>query len=195
MTTANPSQQSVLNRSSKDKFLLVLNLPPILKKLSKQDKNISIDPLQVSVHGSVVPTISVPPQSLGFGGQTYNVTSYARPNYTPLKVNFILDNEFSNYYVLWKWLSVLNDPKESEYAGTPPNYSSYKDIIESGLPEYQTNISLLALNEYNETTVEFIYYNAFITSLGSIDYSYRTTDLIESSAEFQFSQLDIKKLL
>jgi hypothetical protein len=195
MTTANPTQQSVLNRSSKDKFLLVLNLPPILKKRSITDRNISIDPLQVSVHGSVVPTISVPPQSLGFGGQTYNVTSYTRPNYAPLKVNFIVDNSFNNYYVLWKWLSILNDPKESEYAGTPPNLTTYKDNIAAGLPEYQSNISLLALNEYNESVLEFVYYNAFITSLGSIDYSYRTSDLIESSAEFQFSQLDIKKLL
>jgi hypothetical protein len=195
MATANPTQQSILNRSSKDKFLLVLNLPPVLKKRSIEDKNISIDPLQVSVHGSVVPTISVPPQALGFGGQTYNVTSYARPNYAPLKVNFIVDNSFNNYYVLWKWLSILNDPRESEYSGTPPNLTTYKDNIEAGLPEYQTNISLLALNEYNESILEFTYYNAFITTLGGIDYSYRTSDLIESSAEFQFSQLDIKKLL
>ena len=33
--TPQPTQQSVLNRASKDKFVLVLNLPSILKEKSK----------------------------------------------------------------------------------------------------------------------------------------------------------------
>lgn len=194
-TCENPTQQSILNRSSKDKFLLVLNLPQILKKQSLTDSTIGLDPLQMSVHGTIVPAINVPSVEVRFGGQSHNVSSYSRPNYPPLTVNFIVDNGFRNYWVLWKWMSILNSPTGSMYAGTAPEFETYKDRINSGLnTEYQSTFSIFSLNEYNQKSVEFVYNNAFITSLGAINYSYRDEGIIESTAEFQFSQLDIKLL-
>jgi hypothetical protein len=194
-TCENPTQQSVLNRPSKDKFLLVLNLPQVLKKQSNTDSSIDIDPLQISVHGTIVPAITVPSNEVRFAGQSYNVSSYSRPNYPPLSINFIIDNKFKNYWLLWKWMSILNSPTESMYAGTASELETYKDRVNSGInTEYQSNFSIFSLNEYNQKTVEFTYYNAFITGLGAINYSYRDDGIIESTAEFQFSQLDIKLL-
>lgn len=188
--TPQPGQQSVLNRSSTDKFILALNLPRVLKKT---DDSLPIDPLQISVYGAIVPTIQVPAVEARFGGQSFNVSSLSRPNYEPLNVNIIIDNSFKNYWILWKWLSILNDPIESSYKGTPPHLETKADKIEKGnLAEYQTNFSILALNEYNNKIAEFIYYNAFITSLGGINYNYRTPDIIETTASFQFSQLNMK---
>jgi hypothetical protein len=194
-TYENPTQQSVLNRPSKDKFLLVLNLPSILKKQSREDKLLDMDSLQLSVHGSIVPAIQVPSVEVRYSGQSYNVSSYSRPNYEPLSVNFIIDNKFRNYWVLWKWLSLLNSPTGSYYTGTDPRYETWKDRIDSGmLTEYQSTVSLFGLNEYNQKTIEFVYQNAFITNLAGINYSYRDAELIESTAQFQFSQLDIRLL-
>lgn len=193
--TPQPTQQSVLNRTSKDKFLLILNLPPVLKKQSLTNDLINLDPLQFSIFGAVVPTVQVPSVEVRYSGQSYNVTSHSRPNYSPLSVNFIVDNKFRNYWLLWKWLSVLNDPQTSEYKGTPTRIETWKDRLDSGnLLEYQTTMSIIGLNEYNQYSAEFVYNNAFITSLGSIEYEYNNTDLIKSSAEFQFSQLDVKLL-
>lgn len=193
--TPQPTQQSVLNRSGKDKFLLVLNLPQVLRKQSVYDTLIDLDPLQMSIYGSVVPTIQVPSVEVRFGGQSYNVTSYSRPNYPPLNVNIVIDNTFKNYWLLWKWLAVLNDPKESGYAGTKDNLETRADKDTRGtLTEYQTILSVIGLNEYNQKTIEFIYYNAFITSLGGIEYNYRTPEIIETTAEFQYSQFDVKLL-
>ena len=197
--TSQPTQQSVLNRTGKDKFLLILNLPSILRKQSLSDSLIDIDPLQISIHGAVVPPIQVPSVDVRFGGQTYNVSSYSRPNYPPLSVNFIIDNKFQNYWLLWKWLSILNDPKSSYYAGTPAksitqttNYETWKDRIDSGfLTEYQTTFSVIGLNEYNQKSIEFIYHNGFITNLGGINYSYRDENIIESTVEFQYSRIEV----
>ena len=193
--TPQPTQQSVLNRTGKDKFLLVLNLPPILRKRLTNDELLNIDPLQISIFGTVVPPAQVPANEVRFGGQSYNVSSYSRPNYPPLPVNFIIDNKFRNYWVLWKWLQILNDPESSFYTGTDPKLETWRDRLESGIvTEYQTNFSVISLNEYNQYTVEFIFKNAFITNLGGINYDYNDTELIKSSAEFQFSQLDVKLL-
>jgi hypothetical protein len=193
--TPQATQQSVLNRPGKDKFILVLNLPKILYKQSVNDTLIDIKPLEMSIYGSIVPTIQVPPVEVRYGGQSYNVTSYSRPNYPPLNVSFVIDNKFKNYWLLWKWLSILNDPKQSGYAGTKDGQETKSDRLERGnLTEYQTNLSVIGLNEYNQKTIEFIYYSAFITSLGGIDYNYRTPEILESTVEFQFSQFDIKLL-
>lgn len=190
--TPQPTQQSVLNRTSKDKFLLVLNLPQVLKKQSLENDLIKIDPLQISIFGTVVPTIQVSPNEARFGGQSYNVSSHTRPNYSPLTVSFIIDNKFTNYWVLWKWLSVLNDPKQSLYTGTDPKLETWKDRLQTGfLTEYQTNFSVIGLNEYNQKSIEFTYYNGFITNLGGITYDYNDPEIIKSTAEFQFSQLDV----
>lgn len=191
--TPQPSQQSVLNRPGKDKFILVLDLPYILKKQSAADPLIDIKPLQIGVYGTVVPTIQVPSVEARYAGQSYNVTSYSRPNYSPLNVNFVVDNKFKNYWLLWKWLTLLNDPKKSGYAGTKTGRETMVDRANKGdLTEYQTNITVMGLNEYNEKVIEFIYYSAFITSLGGINYSYRDSEILETTAEFQFSQFDVK---
>jgi len=197
--TPQPTQQSVLNRSGKDKFVLVLNLPKILYKQSLKDELIDLDPLQISVYGAVVPPIQVPANEVRFGGQSYNVSSYTRPNYPPLTVNFVIDNKFQNYWILWKWLTILNDPKNSLYTGTPPKgvsfntpYEDWTDQLDDGiLTEYQANFSVLGMNEYNQKTIEFVYYSGFITNLGGINYNYRDTDILESTVEFQYSQLDV----
>ena len=87
----------------------------------------------------------------------------------------------------------MNDPKSSYYTGTDPKLETYKDRFNTGIvTEYQANFSVLGLNEYNQQQIEFVYHNAFITNLGGITYSYRDPDIIESTAEFQFSQLDIE---
>jgi len=193
--TTNPTQQSVLNRSSKDKFILLLNLPDILRKNSLTDDTIKLNPLEISVHGTIVPAIQVPSVEVRFGGQSQNVSSYSRPNYPPLDVNFIVDNAFRNYWLLWNWLSIQNSPLGSYYSGTDPKYQTYKDLIQTGVEaEYCTTFSIFGLDEYNKKTIEFKYHNAFITNLGAITYSYKDPDFIESTAQFQFSQLDINLL-
>jgi hypothetical protein len=193
--TPQPTQQSVLNRPGKDKFLLILNLPQVLRKQSLNNDLINIDPLQLSIYGTIVPEIAVPSTEVRFAGQSYNVTSYSRPNYQPLTVSFIVDNKFKNYWILWKWLSILNDPKTSYYAGTDPSLETWKDRIDAGMAtEYQTTFSVVGLNEYNQRSIEFIYNNAFITNIGGITYDYNDAEQIKSTATFQFSQLDINLL-
>ena len=190
----NPQLQSPLNRSSKDKFIMVLELPYILRKRAASDPSLSIEPLQISIFGTIVPDIIVPEVDVRFLGQNFHISTYARPNYPPLVINFVVDNDYKNYYMLWKWLDVMNLALEDYYGGTPLKEMSNDEIAMVGNQfEYQTTFSVIALNEYNEEALEFVYSKAFISTLGGINYSYREGDIIEASAQFHFSQLDIKK--
>jgi hypothetical protein len=190
MATVNQSQ---FNKSRLDKFLLVLNLPPVLKDLAKKDfasrdNNVVIeDSLQFSVYGSVIPTVTVPAIEQGYAGQHYKLSTNTRPAYPNVKVNFTIDNKFNNYWVIYKWLDMLNDEKFSQYNG--------KDYTNKITPaDYQADMTLYAKDEYDADIVKFTYTKAFPVGLGQIDYNYRTSGEIETTFEYAFSQLLVELL-
>lgn len=182
----NPVNQSILNQSSKDKFILVLDVPPFLNKVIIDDKPATIEPLQLTVYGGVVPAASVPNISQGYAGQTQHITSMHRPDYSPLTVNFIVDNRYHNYYIMWKWFNGLNEAIQGVYNidGT--------QVKSRGLYDYQTNMTLYGLDEYNKKTVAFKYLHAFVTGMGGIEYNYQDSGIITSNVTFQFDQLNME---
>ena len=60
--------------------------------------------------------------------------------------------------------------------------------------DYQTDISLYGLDEFNNKRIEFKYTKAFPVTIGAINYNYRDTAEIQSSATFVFSQIHTKLL-
>ena len=194
--------QSQFNKSRLDKFLLVLNLPPALKGIndqyigSRDNTKVNDNSLQFSVYGSVVPTIEVQSETLGYAGQSYKVSKHTRPPYENITLNFTIDNEFNNYWVIYKWLDILNDEKESQFNDkgivTVPNVSTKERNMNKTLTSpdlYQTDITLFALDEFDKNKVKFIYTDAFPVSLGGINFNYRQPGEIETTFEFAFSQL------
>ncbi len=194
--------QSQFNKSRLDKFLLVITLPKVLqdiavKNLDSRDNSAIIeDSLQFSVYGSIVPSVTVPALEEGYAGQFFKLSTHNRPSYENVTVNFTIDNEFNNYWVLYKWLDILNDEKLSQFDG--------KDITDSIKVDpklrnnanslnpptlYQTDITLYAKDEFDKNKVKFTYTKAFPVSLGGIDFNYRNPGEIESTFEFAFSQL------
>jgi len=215
--------QSILNKARKDKFILVLDVPKVLKKINSNTRTndlVNLDRLQFSVYGSVVPKVMVPNESLNTYGQAYNVTSQTRPPYAPVSINFNIDNNFDNYWVLWKWLAILNDPRASGMDGHFAEFTETKDQVMDNIrdlalkndksplknlkykhismkndyTDYQTTITIYGLREYNEKIVKFDYYNAFITGLGDLKYDYRDPTEMECNFEFVFNQLDVTLL-
>lgn len=188
---ANPTLQSPLNSSSKDKFYLSMDLPLILRKKADTDPYLNINPILMTVHGTVVPDISVPEVDMRFQGQNLHLSTYARPSYPGITINYTIDSQYNNYYVFWKWLDIMNLSLKDFYGGSS---SSQQLTQQQDQFEYQTTITITALNEYNEPVLDFIYFKAFLSSLGGITYSYREGQtLMEGSATFHFSQLDVVK--
>lgn len=194
MAIENPQLNSPLNLSSKDKFVLIMDLPYALRKLRGTDPAFDIDKIHLSIFGTVVPDIIVSETDARFQGQNLHLSTYARPSYPALDISFIVDNGYKNYFTLWKWLNFLNDATENFYGGK--NNQTLQDITETGDQfEYQTTINVYGLDEFNKPTIHFIYTKAFITKLGGIQYSYKESGNIESSASFHYSQLDVTNKL
>ena len=194
--------QSITNKARADKFLLVLSLPPVLQDLDtailspRTQEYIQEDSLQFSVWGVVVPSVSVPAQTQRWGGQPYNVTGQSRPEYPPISINFTIDNYFNNYWLLWKWLDKMNKIKESgmDKHFSDKNVDPTPKLFSHKFTDYQTTLTVYALDEYNIRVAKFDYFNSFITELGEIRYNYRDETELESNFTFVFNQMDITLL-
>ena len=199
MTQMNQAQ---LNKQRLDKFLMVITLPPALMNISTgdlgehRDKKIIENSLQFSVYGAVIPSIQVPEIVEPYAGQTFKASSHTRPPYENITVNFTVDSRFNNYWVLYKWLDILNNEEKSFYdannlTDTPNIPTDRRPQNRSMTPptEYQTDITLYAKDEFDKEIVKFVYKKAFPVTLGAINWNYRTDAELETTFEFAFSQL------
>jgi hypothetical protein len=197
--------QSQFNKSRLDKFLMVINLPGPLKGINTTDLSVHTDnkinenSLQFSVYGAVIPNIAVPEITEQYAGQSFKISSHTRPPYENVSVNFTVDSRFNNYWVLYKWLDLLNNDKRSVFdsddlSKTPA--TSNRNKVKSPNPTslYQADITLYAKDEYDKNIVKFVYTNAFPVNLGGINFNYRTEGEIETTFEFAFSQLLVELL-
>ena len=88
----NSNNQSFLNKSRLDKFLMVFQIPQALKKIdSKTERrtfNLNEDAFQFSVYGSVVPEITVPSIQIGYAGSNLYNSSHAKEPYPTCDCKF-----------------------------------------------------------------------------------------------------------
>lgn len=185
------NKQSILNKSRIDKFKMVFQVPAALRKINKKDirssGTINENSMQFSIFGTVVPEIQVPGLEIRYSGNTlYNSTHSINP-FPPVTVNFTIDNLYNNYWVIYSWLNLLHDQATGLFDKT--NLIT-KDIFD----DYQTNISIFGLDEFNEEVIKFTYVKAFPTTLGGINYNHRESDEIQSSFTFVYSQLHTELL-
>ena len=185
--------QSPFNKERKDKFVLVVPTPKVLKddvsKTVRENKFVNPDAVQFSIYGSIIPEVSVPEVEVRYSGQNLHVTSHNRPTYPPIEVNFTIDNRFSNYWFVYKWLDKMQD----DYKGYFNPDKDYKDgtVVED---LYMANFTIYALDEYNKKVAQFDFTKGFPTKLGGINYSYRDPGEIESSFTLAYSQFTVKLL-
>lgn len=187
----NHYDQTLLNKSRKDKFSLTVFLPEELRKINRKlqraNAHVDIDTLQFSVYGTVVPKNIIPAEEARYAGSTVYVSSHNKPTYEPVSVNFTIDNEFKNYWVIHKWLDLLRNEKSGIYEAelTP------KD---KGLGKYSTDFVLTARDEFHNEVIQWIYKSAFPVSLGEISYSHRDGAEIETTFEFAFRRIETNLL-
>ena len=182
----NSNNQSFLNKSRLDKFIMVFQVPEALKKVeSKTERrtyNLNDDAFQFSVYGSVVPEITVPSIQIGYAGSNLYNSAHAKEPYPPVTVNFTVDNEFNNYWTIYKWLDLMHDEKEGLY--------DVDDLsIDERFASYQTDMTLYGLDEYDNKRIKFTYTKAFPINVGAMNYNYRDSGEIESSMTFVYSQI------
>tara|TARA_R110002020_G_scaffold50285_1_gene142228 strand:- start:370 stop:972 length:603 start_codon:yes stop_codon:yes gene_type:complete len=194
-------KQSLLNKARKDKFLMVITPPESIREINtkseRDNKKVINDSIQYSIYGALIPKITVAEVGTQYSGQTFKFTSHHRPSYENIFVNFTIDNRFNNYWVLFKWINILNNNREAIYDAEnikpQKNFSlpiTQPEIFE----EYATTITIYGLDEYDNRKIQFDFLGALPVSLGQISYNYRDPMEAECTFEFAFSQFAAKLL-
>lgn len=189
----NTTVQSYLNKAREDKFLLVFDVPPILKSTVSEyvRDNIHINPnsVQFSIFGSVVPQITVKGVESRYAGSTLYVSSHSKDSYPPVNVKFVIDSMYDNWWVIYQWLNLLHDQK----TGT---YNTQNIPVDKNFNDYMTNITIYGLDEYGKKRMKFTYIKAFPTSLDEIVFNQKAEagKEIESGFTFLYSQLHTERL-
>ena len=182
----NSTQQSILNKSRADKFLLVFDVPPILKEFSKKfnqsNKIIIPDSVQFSIFGTAVPEITVPAVENRYAGNTLYVSSHSKNSYPPVSVKFKIDNEYKNYWVMYNWLNLLHDQREGRY-------NAREIRVDENFNDYQVNLTIFGKDEFNNNRIKFTYTKAFPTTIENIEYDYQNPEELLSGFTFVYSQL------
>lgn len=190
---SNINQQSILNKARNDKFLLVFDVPPILKTFSKpfnsNRANTSIvpDSVQFSIFGTVVPEITVPAIENRYAGNTLYVSSNSKNSYPPVNIKFAVDNQYNNYWTIYQWLNLLHDQTEGRY-----NAGNIQ--VDRNFSDYQTDLTIYGLDEFDNKVIKFTYTKAFPTSVDTIDYNYQDGAEIVSGFVFVYSQMHVELL-
>lgn len=188
----NALQQSILNKASEDKFLLVFDIPPILKSrnrhFNQSNVNFIKESVQFSISKTTVPEITVPAVEIRDVGSTLYVSSHSKNSYPPVTVEFKIDNEYKNYWTIYKWLNLLHDEKLGHYNADEIG------AIHNSMDDYQTDLTIFGMDEFNNKRIKFIYKKAFPTTLESIQYDYQATDELISGFTFVYSQMHVEVL-
>jgi hypothetical protein len=197
-------KQSLLNKARRDKFIMILTPPEAIREINSKDtrdnSKVINDAIQYSIYGAVVPKITVNDITSPYSGQNFKFTSHHRPSYENIFINFTIDNRFNNYWVLFKWINVLNNNREAIFHS---DKIPYKGERSSGSPvkdpkvfeEYSTTITIYGLDEYDKRKIQFDFIGAIPVSLGQIAYNYREASEAECTFEFAFSQFASKLLV
>jgi hypothetical protein len=179
-------QQSNLNKTRLDKFIMVFSIPPAMREANKKGerKNNSVigDSMQFSIYGAIVPNIEVPATQIRYSGSTLYNSSHSRQPFPPVQVKFTVDNQYNNYWVIYQWLNLLHDEK----TGIFDEKGLIKDL---NFSDYQTDMTIFGVDEYDKNKIKFTYTKCFPTTLGSINFDYRNSAEAESSFTFVYSQL------
>lgn len=183
-------KQSILNKSRTDKFLLVFDIPPILKTFSQtretaREEVVIPDSVQFSIFGTLVPEITVPAIENRYAGNTLYISSNSKNSYPPVNVKFAVDNEYNNYWTIYQWLNLLHDEKEGRY-------NANNIVVDDSFNDYQTNLTIYGLDEYDNKKIKFTYTKAFPTSIDALDYNYQESGEIVSGFVFVYSQMHVE---
>ena len=183
------------NRPQKDKFLMVFDVPPILKTQNKtivapnagNNTSIILDSVQFSVYGVIVPDVVVPGVRARHAGSTLYVSSHSKNEPPPVHVKFDVDNLYNNYWTIYQWLNLLHNEKTGRY-------NEREIVIDDTFSDYQTDLTLYGLDEYNNKRIQFVYKKAFPTSVDQVDFNHRETGQIVSGFTFLYSQMHVSLL-
>ena len=183
--------QSPLNRAYGDKFYFLMNLPSALKNLREKyvknlkEEGIKRESIGWSIIKASTPEVLIKAQSIAYAGGNHYISSHVKDPYSPLTIEFKVDNRYANYSTIYEWINYIYDEKEG-------HFDAHNLSPISGTDTYAATISLVATDEYDKEIIMWTFKNAFPTKISSLSLDYTSSEELTCTVDFVFSQMYIK---
>lgn len=122
-----------------------------------------------------------------YAGGTLHYSTHTKSPYDPFKITFKVDSNYLNYFTIYEWINFI-------YGESEGHFDEENLTNEETFKSYAIPVSIVGLDEFNEPVMQWIFTYAFPTDLSSISLDYTSTDEIEFTATFVFSQMRVRNI-
>lgn len=162
-----------LNKATPSNFELIFPVIPTENNIRATES------LTLNIHETVIPSLTLATNEIPWQGGKFHM-EIGDITYEPWYVNFTVDSKFSNWRTLHKWLTFINNNKDT--------YSRRTN-------EYKVDATLRVLDNFRNEIFVVDLMGMWINMVGQIGLTYRegSTNL-ESSANFMYDRYEVRNI-
>tara|TARA_R110000744_G_scaffold10369_8_gene32367 strand:+ start:12101 stop:12730 length:630 start_codon:yes stop_codon:yes gene_type:complete len=186
--------QSIFNDATKDRFIMIIDIPSMLKDPRNPCKNIikrNSYKLATTITGTVFPKIVVPQTNIQYAGSQMMVSSHTRAPYDTQVFSFNVINNWENYLVMQQWLNLLHNEVDGSWNTDEMSDLVGDQVLDKDAIKYFSTFTVYIVDEMGKPVLKGTYTNAFPVGLSEISLKYEDSDEIRIDVEFGFSQFQL----
>ena len=162
-----------INKSSPENFELLFPVLPTLDSIKESNS------LSMNIYASVLPSISLDTKEHDWMGGKIHMDA-GGITYEPWYVNFLIDDDFNNWKILFNWITYINNNK---------------DTYGRARPDYVVDATFNVLNNMREPILTINFKNVWPNMLGEVGMSYREGEMVLSSnTNFMYDRYEIETI-
>ena len=163
-----------VNKASPDSFELIF---PMIPRGESSDDLTTNEELILNIHSTVIPGISLDPTEESWQGSRTQ-TATGKMNYDQWSFQFMVDEQFNNWKLLFQWMKYINNSKT--------RYARNENL-------YKIDSSLRILDNFKEEIMRLRFISVWPVSLGEVSMSFRDAEIsLECSATLIYDRIELE---
>ena len=159
-----------INKSNPTNYRLVFPLLPAEITLAANK------PLTLNIFGSVIPSLTISELEQEWQGLKQKIAGSSLL-FDQWNISFVVDANFSNWQILFNWMSYIND-----------NYEKHMELHKN----YSVDASLQIIDNFRQNVLSLNFVSIWPTNLGEVTLSQRDGEtLIECMVNFSYDYFKI----
>jgi hypothetical protein len=170
MISCSQSNLNNIDKSSPTNFQLVFPKIPTESSIS------ALNPLKMNIYGVIIPSITISEENLHWQGNKMK-NSLIPMDYSQWNVNFVVDSNFDNWSILFRWMSHINNNN---------------DKIAERHKNFSVDCSMVVTDNYANSILEIMFISVWPSNLGDVSFNTRDADvLLEGTVMFNYDYYKI----
>ncbi len=162
-----------LNKAIGSSYELIFPIIPVT------DKPKDMDVFTLNIHGTVIPSMTIGTTEPGWQNASYPM-AIAPTTFEPWFVNFTVDSNYCNWFILYKWLLFINNPVTG---------------LSTSFDKYSVDAILKIINNDNQEVMNIKIRGIYPTLLNEVSLSHRDGEInLDCAVNFNYTMFEAVRL-